>query len=194
MPAITGKTNPGVRSYKLTGVLLTITLVGSLIYYITLPRPFPYTELVLKPGDILTANTASGKMQIQALGQLERRYTWDGASRSVSLWPREKRWYGSLGAYYPGEGEHWKDNNGITRGVLDEGRQDFPSQSEALSWLYSEENEGIVYRDDGLAVNWGKTLSRHQLNVDVWQILIAGKKPKFLPGSHNDSIVLKTNQ
>lgn len=183
-----------VLSYKRTGFLLAFVLAGLLVYYITLPRPFPYTELVLKPGDVLTANTASGQMQIQALGLLERKYTWDGSSRSVTLWPRKERWYGSLGAYFPGEGEHWKDNNGITRGVLNEGWQDFPSQNEAMNWLHSEENRGIIYRDDGLAVGWWKTLSRHQINVDVWQILVAGKKPESLPGSSNDSIILKKNQ
>ncbi len=41
-------------------------------------------------------------------------------------------------------------------------------------------------------VGWAKILPRKQLNVDVWQILIDGKKPKRLPGSQNDKIVVET--
>ena len=33
---------------------------------------------------------------------------------------------------------------------------------------------------------------RSQLNVDVWQILVGGKKPERLPGSQNDKIVVET--
>ena len=50
----------------------------------------------------------------------------------------------------------------------------------------------FVYRDDGLMVGWDKNLPRKQLSVEVWQILIDGKKPKRLPGSQDDKIVVET--
>ena len=50
----------------------------------------------------------------------------------------------------------------------------------------------FVYRDDGLMVGWDKNLPRKQLGVEVWQILIDGKKPKRLPGSQDDKIVVET--
>ena len=152
--------------------------------------PYPYTELVLAPHAVLTATTETGTMKIKAMDALTREYTWEGDSRSVRLWPREERWYGSLGAYYPGPGEHWKNHNGITRGVLEEGWQNFSSESDALAWLQLGMNHLMVYRDDGLAVDWSKDLDRGQLNVDVWQILIGGKKPMHLPGSQNSKIIL----
>jgi hypothetical protein len=153
-------------------------------------EPYPYTELVLAPHAVLTATTSIGTMKIEAVDVLTRTYTWEGASRSVRLWPREERWYGSLGAYYPGPGEHWENHHGITRGVLEEGRQNFSSESEALAWLHLGMNHLMVYRDDGLAVDWSKNLDRRQLNVNVWQILINGEKPHHLAGSQNDKITL----
>jgi hypothetical protein len=80
-------------------------------------------------------------------------------------------------------------HNGITRGVLQEGQQHFDSQEEALKWI--EQQSGYyptVYRDDGLVVSFGKVPVRRQINVEVWQILIHGKKPEKLPGSQNDAI------
>ena len=50
----------------------------------------------------------------------------------------------------------------------------------------------FVYRSDGLMVGWGKNLARKQLSVEVWQILIDGKKPKSLPGSEDEKIVVET--
>ncbi len=38
-----------------------------------------------------------------------------------------------------------------------------------------------VYRDDGLMVGWVKDLPRMMLDVEVWQILVDGKKPGRLP-------------
>ena len=78
-------------------------------------------ELVMSKGDKVIATTETGRIEITADDGLNRSYTWDGATRSAELEPRKKRWYGSMGAYYPGPGEHWKNNNGITRGVLQEG-------------------------------------------------------------------------
>src|SRR5260370_18502078 len=39
-------------------------------------------------------------LKIRAGYGFRRYYTWDGATRSVDLWPRDKRWNGSLCAYY----------------------------------------------------------------------------------------------
>jgi hypothetical protein len=152
--------------------------------------PYSYTELVLAPHAVVTATTEFGTMKIEAVDVLTRKYTWEGASRSARLWPRQERWYGSLGAYFPGPGDHWKIHNGITRGCLEEGQQKFSSEAEALTWLRTGYNQLGVYRDDGLVVVWSKNLDRRQLNVNVWQVLINGKTPQHLPGSHNDKIKL----
>ena len=146
-------------------------------------------ELVMQPGMTITAQTRTGTIAITAGPDLKRSYAWEGASRSATLEPRTERWYGSLGAYYPGPGEHWAEHNGITRGVLQEGQQHFGSEQQATDWLRKQSDYyPTVYRDDGLVVSFGKVLPRRQLNVEVWQILIQGAKPEKLPGSDNSKI------
>lgn len=152
-------------------------------------RPYPFTELVMQPGASITAQAPSGTITITADDELKRTYTWEGASRSARLWPRAERWYGNLGAYYPGPGEPWREHHGITRGVLQEGRQNFDSVEEALAWIRKPWHlQRSVYRDDGLFILFAKVPERRQINVDVIQILIAGHKPTTLPGSQNDKI------
>ena len=147
-------------------------------------------EMVMSSGMSVTVSNEAGAITITAGRGFKRSYTWDGATRSVELWPRKERWYGSVGAYYPGPGEHWKDNHGITRGVLEEGQQHFQTLEEAMSWINLPYHKDCVYRADGLMVWWRRELGRKQLNVDVWQIYIADKKPTQLPGSHDDQIVV----
>jgi hypothetical protein len=145
-------------------------------------------EVVMSPAMSTTATTEAGTITITAGLGLKRSYTWEGGTRSVEMIPRDKRWYGSLGLYFPGPGDHWKEHKGITRGCLDEGLQHFESVEEAMKWLADRKGMPHVYRDDGLVVGWDKTLERQQLNVDVWQILIKGNKPTKLPGSQDKRI------
>jgi hypothetical protein len=144
-------------------------------------------ELVMTNGMVIIAETPTGTITITAGRGLKRTYIWEGASRSATLWARSKRWYGSLGAYYPGPGEHWRNHNGITRGVLEEGQQHFDSEQQAMEWLRTRYSPA-VYRDDSLVVSFGKVIERRQLNVDVWQILIRGVKPERLERSNNNKI------
>ena len=149
------------------------------------PQPPPGNlELVMAEGDRITATTSAGTVEILAGKWLQRTYTWEGASREANLWPRTERWYGSMGAYFPGPGRHWKDHHGIRRGVLGEGQQHFKGQAEALAWL--KEQSGYyptVYSNQGLVVSFDKVPEREQLNVVVSQILINSKRPTRLPGA-----------
>lgn len=130
---------------------------------------------------------------ITAGNGLKRSYTWKGATRSVEMWPRKERWYGSLGLYYPGDGYHWKAHRGIARGVLEEGQQHFKTIQEALKWIESRKQQGLplVYRNDGLLVGWYMVPERKQLDVQVWQLYIAGAKPTTLPGSQDEKIIVQ---
>jgi Ankyrin repeats (3 copies)/Ankyrin repeat len=150
----------------------------------------PKNETVMSPGMRIRVTTPVGAIEVTAVDELTRSYTWDGATRSVEMWPRAERWNGSLGLYYPGPGEHWNEHKGITRGVTEEGQQHFKSAEEAVAWIRKRSWMPYVYRDDGMMVGWSKTLPRRQLNVEVWQILVDGKKPGRLPGSENDKIVV----
>lgn len=150
-------------------------------------------ETVMSPGMKIQATTPVGEIAVTAVDGLTRCYTWEGATRCVEMKPRDERWYGSLGLYYPGPGEHWKEHKGVTRGVTEEGQQHFQSVDEAIEWIRSRTWMPYVYRDDGLLVGWKKTLPRRQLNVEVWQILVDGEKPAQLPGSQNEKIIV-TNE
>ncbi len=167
-------------------ILLTAVIVGCANLR---DKPYSFTELVMKPGESITAETPGGTITVKADDELTRTYTWEGASRSARLWPRPKRWYGSLGAYFPGNGEHWREHHGITRGVLGEGQQHFQTLGEAIAWIQTPWHQPrSVYRDDGLFVLFDKTTERRQLGVDVIQIYIRGRKPTSLPGSQNHKI------
>src|SRR5207247_1891078 len=81
----------------------------------TRPAELAKTEFAMVPGETITATTSVGTMELRADDWLKRSYTWEGATRSVEMWPRNERWYGSLGVYFPGDGRHWEEHHGITR-------------------------------------------------------------------------------
>lgn len=140
--------------------------------------PIPVkNEIVMPPNSTVTAKTDSGTISIKSGEGLKRYYTWEGVTRSVVMGPREERWYGSFGIYYPGPENHWlPKHNGISRGVLEEGQQHFDTLEEAEAWV-KKQCPGCVYNDNGLVVCFSKELDREQLNVDIWQIYIGGQTP-----------------
>ena len=146
-------------------------------------------EIAMSPGMKITATTPNGVIAVSAGNGLSRSYTWQGATRSVTMLPRAERWYGSLGLYYPGPGLHWLPHKGIARGVLEEGQQHFKTVAEALKWIRSRTWMPYVYTSSGLVVGWKRVPARMQLNVEVWQIYINGRKTSNLPGSQNSRIV-----
>ena len=152
-------------------------------------------ELAMKPGERITIHNAVGTLSITALDGLTRAYTWEGATRLAVLFPRDERWYGSLGIYNPGAGDMWEEHNGITRPVVEEGQQHFDSVAQALQYANGQGGgSGVyVYRDDGLMVGWSKEPDRRQLNVEVWQLVVDGAKPTKLPGSADNEITVEQN-
>jgi hypothetical protein len=148
-------------------------------------------EIAMAPLSTITATNAVGTITVKAGKGRNRCYTWDGGTRCIEMWPRTSRWQGSLGIYFPGPGEHWDDNHGITRGVVEEGQMHFATVDEAMAWLKARDRYmPHVHRNDGLVVGWKKEPSRKQLNVEVWQFLIAGAKPVTLPGSTDAAITV----
>lgn len=149
-------------------------------------------ELVMSEGMSITAENRYGSLTITAGKGFERFYTWAGDTRSVVMWPRKKRWNGSLGIYYPGPGNHWKEHDGITRLVAEEGQLHFDSLTDLTSFINRYEDDGsFVYSDDGLFVSWIKMpAAGGTLHVQVWQFFVNGIKPKKIPGSRNDKILV----
>ncbi len=152
-------------------------------------------EVVMIEGMKITATNIHGTIIIEAGKDFERSYTWDDANRTVNLIPRKKRWAGKFGIYSAGDC-NWKSHNRIDRGLLEEAQLHRFSIGDALSFLNHHSRKSYtVYRDDGIAVSWRKAIKPSSgpgsvLIVDVWQIYINGEKPKKLPGSQNDKIVV----
>ncbi len=179
-------------SFKKKNVLLIILLpMIAGCYFSTNNKIYDFNEVVITEGMSITAqNLLYGTIIITAGKGLERSYTWAGDTRTVIMWPRKERWYGSLGIYYPGPGRHWREHDGITRAVLNEGQQNFDSLDALLEYIKSYNNPGaITYNDNGLFVSWHKKSGAGgTLTVTVWQFLISGKFPTKIPGSLNDNI------
>jgi hypothetical protein len=166
-------------------------------------KPRLANEIVMVPGMEISATNELGKITIVAGPDLQRTYRWESCEGSLEMVPRRKRWYGSLGIYYPGPGDHWKECGGITRAVVEECWWHHDSVEAALKEIrnadegynsYNGNKKSIryyVYTDDGLVVMWSKTPERKQLNVEVRQILIDGRKPTRMPGSHNENFAIR---
>ena len=161
-------------------------------------------ETAMTEGMVITASTTSGNIVIQAGKGFERTYTWDNCTRSVTMYPREKRWFGGYGIYYPGEGNHWNNCNGITRGVLEEGQQHFDTIAQAIDFIKKFKipeqiknigitRESTIYSNDGLLVSWSFIPRRNSFNAEVWQILINNMKPTQLPGAQDGAITVTQN-
>ena len=183
------------RVLRWKAFMLRWRVLEKLVFHKVDPEPYDGPlELVMADGMQITATNSFGTIKIKAEGRFKRIYTWGGDTRWAFLDPRRQRWNGSLGIYCSGTGDHWKEHSGVTRGVLGEGQQHFSTREQAVAWLQrrphgsADAYADYVWRNDGLAVGWGKTLERCQLNVDVWQMYIAGSKPTRLPGSQNHRI------
>ncbi len=161
---------------------------------VTTTYDYNRVETVMSEGMIIEATNSLGTIKITAGKGYKRSYFWEGGVRTVNMKPRTDRWYGKLGIYYPGDGDHWENNNGITRAVLEEAELYFDSLDEAMEFLAHTSRRNItVYNDKGLAVSWSKSLKPNSdsggvLHVDVWQIFIKNKRPVKLPGAFNDRI------
>jgi hypothetical protein len=136
----------------------------------------------------ITAITPSGKIVIEGKRGFTRSYSGDGWSKSSELTPRTTRWYGSLGLYDPAESISRYD-----RLLIDEGRQFFSNESEALRYLKSMSGffGQLTYNNSGLVVAYkiteipgGKPV-RH---LTIWQIYINGSKPITLRGAVDKNI------
>jgi len=145
----------------------------------------PNAELVMEPRSVIEATTSQGTMQISYVDRYTRRYIWDGYDKTFSHQTRQKRWYGSLGMYRP-------TGDRTMHAVLEEGQQHFSNYTEAKNWITEQQRfTDCVWTRDGLVVGW-KQEGRQKdgflaLQVDVWQILIGGKKPS-LPGASPSKI------
>lgn len=151
-------------------------------------------EAAVSPNTIITLTDQNRDMRIKGEGLFVRSYISIGHTNTVTLSPRNKRYYGSRGLTYSGA---WDGERGINRAIVNEGQQHFCSEYEALFWLSHGWNNSsgidLVYTQDGLAVGYVETVQRRQINIDVWQVYINGKKPESLKGASPKKISVLHN-
>ena len=93
---------------RLLKIFLTAFLVlfSILSCYATIPAVPRKNEIVMSEGMKIKVVNNAGILTITAGRGLQRFYMWNDGTRSVIMWPREERWRGSLGLYFPGPGNH----------------------------------------------------------------------------------------
>ena len=146
------------------------------------------TESVLSDGMKISASTPSGKILIEGKKGFTRVYSGDSWSKTSTLIPRSTRWYGSLGLYDPADSDSMHG-----RLLVDEGRQFFSSESEALRYMQSlsEYYGNLTYNNSGLVIAYkvidieGGEPTR---SLTLWQFYINGKKPSTLQGAVDQNL------
>lgn len=151
---------------------------------------YPYTELVMPIGTTVTAVNPNGKIVITAKSKEFRRYRWRDRDATYGLSPRPRRWYGSLGSYAASAtliGLGWVEDAN-----LEEMQMHFPDERAAVDWLTASQGppRRVVWNSSGLAVGYGEVAERNQLDVDVIQICIRGRKPLHLKGSDDRNVTI----
>lgn len=188
MAVVKARGNTVQRLGRSAGLAAILLVAPSCVHRDSVESAYPYTEMVIPVGATVTAVNANGKMLITATSITRRRYRWDDRDGSYALIPRIHRWYGSLGLYVssaPMQGPGWSID-----GVLTEYQIHFADALSAGRWLTAgaESPERLVWNSTGLAVAFQELPSRGQLDVDVLQVCIRGKKPQHLSGADDRSI------
>ena len=154
----------------------------------------PYTEAVLTNGMVIRVQNRTGLLAITGGSGTERSYVWGNCKWNFKLVSRTGRFYGKLGLYRPGD-LALPPCEGFTRAVVEESQLHFASPEEAVAYFsgpwYTNQMD-VVYNHQGLVVGWAKAPSRRQINVDIFQIMIAGHPPTNLPGARDDLISIST--
>ena len=177
-------------------------------------KPRKNCEKVLSQGMKIHTRTASGHFTIVADNEIQRSYLWDKCRITLTPEQRTARWYGSLGMYSGAEVSPeppwpnlffvgYSSCKDIVMVDIEEERQEFASQDEALQWIKNhkasnaERGPGpaafeFAYTHDGLAVEWGfddtGRGAKDRLRVGVWQLFVNGNKPSDLEGSEDDKL------
>ena len=146
------------------------------------------TEVVLSDGMKIAAVTPSGKILIEGKAGALRVYSGEDWSRTAKLIPRQDRWDGSHGLY-DSAGSATLEN----RLILEEGRQYFSSESEALR--YMQRLKGyygpLTYTNSGLVIAYKIIDIKNEKptrSLELWQFYINGKMPTLLRGAVDQSI------
>jgi len=144
---------------------------------------------VLSPGQSIEASNKNGKVRISYVTSVKRKYEWDGRAKIIKMIPRKEPFSGRLGLYQPASS--WGLNPFEIRLVAQEAAINFDNEDQIYAFLrQSSDYMDWVYTNNGLVVGFGRTPSRKQINIDLWQILLHGQKPNGLIGAKPEHIVV----
>jgi hypothetical protein len=181
---------------KILPLILTLLTMFGCMNVQQIKTPEVPREIVFSDGMKICAKTPLDSICISAVGGNTRSIMWDGEVHSITLIPRKKRWHGLLGLVSPKQpGNLWKSKDGVIRAIVEEAQINYTNVEMAVDGLDfpSVENDyNFVYNDSGLLLIWHKSILPNQkvLDLMIYQILINGEKPQYLPGSRNNDIYI----
>lgn len=184
---------PVSRVRSTIGLIVLVSLLATIAALVGDPYRFSRrlsskTEVVLRPGMSVTAQTVSGALRIQAGGATTRTLSGPGWSRKLSLVARDTRWGGSLGLY---DGHSYGPGAGM---VVEEGQIHVVDRTTALRWLtYLSAGDSVVYTRDGLVVAMRPSEdsgSAAPQSIALWQLYVDGHKPADLPLARDEAIAI----
>jgi hypothetical protein len=157
---------------------------------------YPVRETVLRPGEYVTATNKFGSIKVSYVSERERRFYFDGRTKTVKLRARPDRFLGKLGLYDPADA--WVFAPPPFRLLVEEAERHFKSYDEIYAALY--EGGAVmdwVYTSEGLVVGYSKIPPPpdHQVNfdtyeVDFYQFYLDGAKPTGLRGARDAAVRL----
>ncbi len=148
-------------------------------------------EIVLSDNTQLEANTAFGRIKIEAGPGLRRVFNWNGVRRGAIMEPRDSRFAGSLGIKYEGKPPVWETAQGVTELKYEEGQRRFENMDDAKIWMQIRRLH-YTYNNSGIVVGWQQKGS--VLQVELWQFYIDGKQPVNMPNADDSAITISPLQ
>lgn len=156
------------------------------------PSDTPIAGAVLQPGQSIEATNKFGSVRVSYVSAQERKFEWDGKSRVVKMIVRPEPFLGELGLY---EGARCfvllLPLCRTPRLVVAEAVHDFDTYDQLYAFI--RQGSAVmdwVYTSDGLLVGLGRSPEREQIDVDVRQLTIHGRRPAQLLGARNQKIRL----
>lgn len=152
----------------------------------------PVRETVLRPGETIEASNKFGTVRVAYVSPRERKFTWDGQSRTIKMIARPEPFQDELGLYEPAG--CFPIFCRTPRLVVREARHDFQNYEALYAFIY--QGSAVMdwaYTSDGLLVGFGRSPEREQINVDVRQLTVRGQKPSALRGARDRNVRLDQN-
>lgn len=134
----------------------------------------PVRDAVLAPGQMVEAANSAGKVRISYVSAKERRYDWDGESRTITMIARDEPFLGKLGLYDPADG--LKTPLRAERLVVQESKLRFSTRTEAYEFLWPEgATKDWAFLGNGMVVGFARVPARNQISIDLFQVIVDGK-------------------